>query len=65
MRFQDKGSVLHEDNVTTENLYQEGHQELEHVVDSPQKNIDESAHHQENIGSSSNGVFLDLILCVS
>lgn len=65
LRFQDKGSVIHEDNVTTENLYQEDHQELEHEVDSPQTNTDTSAHHQENIGSSSNGVFLNLILCVS
>lgn len=65
LRFQDKGSVIHEDNVTTENLYQEDHQELEHVVDSPQTNTDTSAHHQENIGSNSNGAFLNLILCVS
>ncbi|GJV27437.1 hypothetical protein Tco_1383885 [Tanacetum coccineum] len=53
LRFQDKESVIHEDNVTMENLYQEDHQE--HEVNSPQTNTVTNAHHQENIASNSNG----------
>ncbi|GJY09751.1 hypothetical protein Tco_0377936, partial [Tanacetum coccineum] len=53
LRFQDKESVIHEDNVTMENLYREDHQE--HEVNSPQTNTVTSAHHQENIASNSNG----------
>nr|GEW37060.1 hypothetical protein [Tanacetum cinerariifolium] len=53
LRFQDKESVIHEDNVTMENLYREDHQEYE--VNSPQTNTVTSAHHQENIASNSNG----------
>nr|GEZ04479.1 hypothetical protein [Tanacetum cinerariifolium] len=49
----DKESVIHDDNVTMENLYREDHQE--HEVNSPQTNTITSAHHQENIASNSNG----------
>nr|GEW86128.1 retrotransposon protein, putative, Ty1-copia subclass [Tanacetum cinerariifolium] len=52
LRFQDKNSVIHEDNVTMKNLYREDHQE--HEVNSPQTNTVTSAHHQENIASNSN-----------
>ncbi|GKD81024.1 hypothetical protein Tco_1347863, partial [Tanacetum coccineum] len=53
LRFQDKESVIHEDDVTMENLYREDHQE--HEVNSPQTNTVNSAHHQQNIASNSNG----------
>ncbi|GKA06126.1 Myb domain protein 62 [Tanacetum coccineum] len=49
----DKESVIHEDDVTMENLYREDHQE--HEVNSPQTNTVNSAHHQQNIASNSNG----------
>nr|GEW95436.1 hypothetical protein [Tanacetum cinerariifolium] len=54
LRFQDKESIIHEDNVTMENLYREDHQENE--VNSPQTNTVTSAHLQENIASNSNGI---------
>ncbi|GKB24804.1 hypothetical protein Tco_0864205, partial [Tanacetum coccineum] len=53
LRFQDKDSVIHKDNVTMENLYQEDHQE--HEVNSLQTNIVTDAHHQENIALNLNG----------
>ncbi|GJW19327.1 Myb domain protein 62 [Tanacetum coccineum] len=53
LRFQDKESVIHENDVTMENLYREDHQE--HEVNSPQTNTVNNAHHQQNIASNSNG----------